>query len=48
MDTPTPATPTDQLDASFDIVARQDKADAAITSLRSDVDEVKARVDRIG
>ena len=33
---------------SFDIVARQDKADEAIQTLRSDVDEVKARVDKIG
>jgi len=38
----------DQLEASFDIVARQDRTDAAIAQLRSDVDEVKARVDRIG
>ena len=38
----------DPIDQSFDIVARQDRADAAITALRSDVDEVKARVDRIG
>ena len=38
----------DTLDASFDIVARQDKADAAIEALRTDVDEVKARVERIG
>ena len=46
-----PTTPDmigDPLDASFDIVARQDKAEAAIESLRTDVDEVKARVDRIG
>lgn len=39
---------TDTLNDSFDIVARQDKADAAIKVLRSDVDEVKARIDRIG
>ncbi|WP_379552693.1 phage major capsid protein [Erythrobacter sp. W53] len=46
---PTPMTAQDeQLDASFDIVARQDQADEAITALRSDVDEVKARVDKIG
>ena len=46
--TPVPMTPTtDPLDASFDIVARQDQADAAITSLRSDVDEVKSRLDKV-
>ncbi|BBC71600.1 phage capsid protein [Altererythrobacter sp. B11] len=39
---------TDQLAASFDIVARQDAADEAIGLLRSDVDEVKARIERIG
>ena len=39
---------TDALAESFDIVARQDKAEAAIEGLRSDVDEVKARIDRIG
>lgn len=33
--------------ASFDLVERQDKADAAITTLRSDVDEVKARLDKV-
>jgi HK97 family phage major capsid protein len=38
----------DPLGASFDIVARQDRAESAIATLRSDVDEVKARVDRIG
>jgi HK97 family phage major capsid protein len=42
-----PAGPTDQLDASFDIVTRQDKAEAAIGALRSDVDEVKARLDKV-
>ncbi|ANU06593.1 phage major capsid protein [Paraurantiacibacter namhicola] len=36
------------LDDSFDIVARQDRAEESIVSLRSDVDEVKARVDKIG
>lgn len=39
---------TQQLTDSFDIVARQDQADEAIKVLRSDVDEVKARVDKIG
>ena len=43
-----PATAPDPLEASFDLVARQDRAESAIATLRSDVDEVKARVDRIG
>jgi len=38
---------TDQLDASFDIVARQDKTEADVTELRSDVDDVKARLDKV-
>ena len=50
MDTPT--TPADiaidQAEASFDIVARQDKTEADVAALRSDVDEVKARIDKIG
>lgn len=33
--------------ASFDLVSRQDAAEKAITVLRSDVDEVKARLDRV-
>ena len=37
----------DMAEASFDIVARQDAAEADIASLQSDVIEVKARVDRI-
>jgi HK97 family phage major capsid protein len=45
IETPMPA---DALNDSFDIVARQDKADEAIKVLRSDVDEVKARIDKIG
>ncbi|BDI59632.1 phage major capsid protein [Qipengyuania nanhaisediminis] len=32
---------------SFDIVARQDKVEAQISGLRSDVDEVKARLDKV-
>ena len=48
MDITTPAPATQAAEASFDIVARQDRADEAIAALRSDVDEVKARVDRIG
>jgi len=46
-DTPASTPATDALDASFDIVARQDAADAAITALRGDVDEVKARLDKV-
>lgn len=38
---------SDQLEESFDIVARQDKADEAIATLRTDVDEVKARLDKV-
>ncbi len=50
MDIQTPTTPetaTDPAAASFDIVARQDRTEADVAALRSDVDEVKARVDRI-
>ena len=36
------------LTASFDIVSRQDAQDVRIATLRSDVDEVKGRLDRIG
>ncbi|WP_285712586.1 phage major capsid protein [Erythrobacter oryzae] len=45
----TPANPAaaDPLDASFDIVARQDQAEADIAALRSDVDEVKSRLDKV-
>jgi HK97 family phage major capsid protein len=45
--TPTPMTTTDPLDASFDILARQDQAEADITALRGDVDEVKSRLDKV-
>ena len=38
---------TDPLDASFGLVARQDATDEAVTSLRSDVDEVKSRLERV-
>jgi HK97 family phage major capsid protein len=38
---------TEALAASFDIVSRQDEAESAIKVLRSDVDEVKARLDRV-
>lgn len=37
----------DPLDASFDLVARQDAAEAALGELRSDVDEVKGRLDKV-
>ncbi len=50
MDTTPPVDNTaaaDPLNASFDVVARQDAADAVITTLRSDVDEVKSRLDRV-
>ncbi len=43
----TSTTPADPLEQSFDLVERQDKADAEIKSLRSDVDEVKARLDKV-
>lgn len=43
----TPAAATDALDASFDILARQDQAEADITALRGDLDEVKSRLDKV-
>ena len=39
--------PAEAFDASFDIVARQDAAEEAIDALRSDVDDVKTRLDRV-
>jgi HK97 family phage major capsid protein len=39
---------TEALEASFDLVSRQDEAEKAIGTLRSDVDEVKARLERVG
>ena len=45
--TSSPVTNTDPLDASFDILARQDRAEADIASLRGDVDEVKSRLDKV-
>lgn len=39
---------TDPLEASFGIVARQDAADQALGALRSDVEEVKSRLDKVG
>ena len=49
---PTPtAAPTaqagDSMDQSFDIVARQDQAETEIKGLRTDVNEVKARLDKV-
>ena len=35
------------MEQSFDIVARQDQAESDIAGLRSDVDEVKARLDKV-
>lgn len=39
-------TATEALDASFDIVARQDAAEVALDALRSDIAEVKSQLDR--
>ena len=39
---------TGALDASFDLVARVDAAEADIDGLRGEVDEVKGRLDRLG
>lgn len=39
--------PAEALDASFDLVARQDAAEQALTALRGDVEEVKSRLDRV-
>ena len=48
MDMPKPMDiETEALNATFDLVARQDEAEKAIGVLRSDVDEVKARLDRV-
>jgi len=38
---------TEVLSQTFDLVSRQDNAEQAIKVLRSDVDEVKARIDRV-
>jgi HK97 family phage major capsid protein len=45
--TPTIIPAAGPLDASFDLVARQDQAEADITALRSDVDEVRSRLDKV-
>lgn len=47
MENTIPNTPADEMETSFDIVARQDKAEADIADLRTDVDEVKARLDKV-
>ena len=43
----TNASSNDPLKQTFDLVERQDQAEAAIGSLRADVDEVKARLDKV-
>jgi len=40
-------TPSEPLDASFDLVARQDAAEQALSALRGDVDEVKSRLEKV-
>jgi hypothetical protein len=39
--------PAEALDASFDLVARQDAAEQALGALRGDVDEVKSRLEKV-
>ncbi len=39
--------PVEALDASFDLVARQDAAEQALGALRSDVEEVKSRLEKV-
>jgi len=39
---------TGALEASFDVVARQDETERAIATLRGEVDEMKGRLDRLG
>ena len=46
--TVTATPPADPMADSFDIVARQDRTEAEVKTLRSDVDEVKARLDKVG
>ena len=43
---PTPR-PVEALDASFDLVARQDATEQAVDALRTDVEDVKVRLDRV-
>lgn len=40
--------PTDPIDASFDIVTRQDATEQAVEALRGDVEDVKVRLERVG
>src|SRR5258708_15230960 len=40
-------TATEALGNSFDLATRQDATDAVVTTLQYDVDEVKARLDRV-
>lgn len=48
MDMPvTDTTTADPLEESFDLVARQEKTETEVAALRSDVDAVKGRLDRI-
>jgi len=49
MESPIPVEnlPAETLDASFDLVARQDATEAAVETLRGDVQDVKARLDRV-
>ena len=44
---PSAEKPTNQLEQSFDIVTRQEQTESEIKVLRSDVDEVKARLDKV-
>jgi HK97 family phage major capsid protein len=39
--------PVETLDSSFDLVSRQDATEAAVETLRSDVEDVKSRLDRV-
>jgi predicted phage gp36 major capsid-like protein len=51
MDIAAPApieTKNDAFDASFDIVARQDAQDEALAAIRTDIEEVKGRLDKVG
>ena len=48
MDTPAiDTTASDPLEASFDLAQRLDVTEASVTTLRSDVDEVKARLEKV-
>ncbi|CCA94274.1 phage major capsid protein [Novosphingobium sp. PP1Y] len=44
METPVP---TENLEASFDLVARQDATEAAVAEIRTDVADVKSRLERV-